>query len=636
MTDWLKGKGETAEQIRAMDWSATPLGPRSSWPQPLRTAMNLALATHFPTAILWGEELLLLYNDAYGVVAGRKHPSALGRSTREVWPEVWHINQPIFESVMKRGEIVSLDNKLFPITRNGALEDAYFTLSYCPIYLEDGAIGGSFVTLIETTAQVLREAELIQHEALMKTAIENLPLVFYMIDGAGIFRLSVGAGLKGLGLEQNQVCGLSAFEIYKDFPEITNALRRALAGNTVSFESRVGDSSYSNSCVPFRASDTGFGGVVGVALDTTENRKAEEEKAKLEDQLGQAQKMESIGRLAGGVAHDFNNMLGVILGHVELAMEELDPTQPIHGNLEEIQKAARRSADLTRQLLAFARKQTVAPKVLDLNQTVGGMLKMLRRLLGEDIDLTWVPAADLWPVNVDPSQIDQILANLCVNARDAIDGVGKMTIETDNTTFDHDYCSHHAGYVAGEHVQIIVNDSGCGMGKETLAHLFEPFFTTKKMGKGTGLGLATVYGIVKQNNGFINVHSEPGHGTTFKLYLPRHGGQAGQVAETVTTKVTGGEAVILLVEDEPFMLQMTKTMLERLGYTVVAASTPGEAIRVAREQPAEIHLLITDVVMPEMNGRDLARNVLSLYPRMKRLFMSGYTANVIAHHGVLD
>ena len=480
------------------------------------------------------------------------------------------------------------------------------------------------------------EAELTQSEALMRTAIENLPLIFYMIDDEGIFRLSVGAGLKGLGLEQNQVRGLSAFEVYKDFPEIMNALRKALAGQTATFESRVGGSSYSNICVPFRASDTGIRGLIAVALDITQSKQAEEEKAKLEGQLHQAQKMESVGRLAGGVAHDFNNMLGVILGHVELAMEQLDPAQPIHVDLEEIKKAARRSADLTRQLLAFARKQTVAPQVLDLNQTVEGMLTMLRRLIGEDIDLAWKPNAALWPVNMDPSQIDQILANLCVNARDAIGDVGKITIETGNSTFDQYYSAQHAGYIEGEYVQIVVSDSGAGMDKETQAHLFEPFFTTKAVGKGTGLGLATVYGIVKQNNGFINVYSEPGHGTTFKLYLPRHGSAAKQAVASAARESTGGHEVILLVEDEQSILQMTKTILERRGYTVVPASTPGEAIQVAKEHPTEIHLLITDVVMPEMNGRDLAKNLLSLYPRMKRLFMSGYTANVIAHHGVLD
>ena len=266
---------------------------------------------------------------------------------------------------------------------------------------------------------------------------------------------------------------------------------------------------------------------IAVIEDITKRKQAEEEKQKLQGQLLQAQKMESVGRLAGGVAHDFNNMLGVILGHSELALRQVDPAQPLHDNLEEIRKAGQRAADLTRQLLAFARKQTVSPKVLDLNDTVANMLSMLRRLIGEDIDLAWLPGAELWPVKMDPSQVDQILANLCVNARDACAGVGKVTIETGNIAFDEAYCTIHTGFIPGEYVQLAVSDSGCGMEKEVLENLFEPFFTTKGIGQGTGLGLSTVYGIVKQNMGFINVYSEPGEGTTFKIYLPRCYGQSG-------------------------------------------------------------------------------------------------------------
>jgi len=372
-------------------------------------------------------------------------------------------------------------------------------------------------------------------------------------------------------------------------------------------------------------------------VDITELKRAEEEKGKLQDQLLQSQKMESVGRLAGGVAHDFNNMLAVILGHTETALEYVDPDQPSHANLTEILKAAGRSADLTRQLLAFARKQTVAPRVLDLNKTISGMLNMLQRLIGEDIDLNWQPEADLWQIEMDPSQIDQILVNLCVNARDAISGVGKLTIETANSAFDEDYCTTHAGFILGEYVRLAVSDNGCGMDKETLSHLFEPFFTTKETGKGTGLGLATVYGIIKQNNGFINVYSEAGQGTTFAIYLPRHAGKAEQLREKGPTEATGhGQETILLAEDEPALLELTTMLLKRQGYTVLAASTPGEAIRLAREHAGEIHLLMTDVIMPEMNGRELAKNLLDIYPHMKRLFTSGYTANVIAHHGVLD
>jgi PAS domain S-box-containing protein len=389
--------------------------------------------------------------------------------------------------------------------------------------------------------------------------------------------------------------------------------------------------------VPYRDDQGRVVGVLGISDDITEHKHAEEEHARLEAQLQQAQKMESVGRLAGGVAHDFNNMLGVILGHAELALEQVDVGHPLHADLTDIRQAAIRSANLTRQLLAFARKQIVAPKVLSLNDTVAGMLTLLHRLIGEHVDLQWRPGADLWPVRMDPSQIDQILANLSVNARDAISTAGTLTIETSNTTLDDSDCAINPGSVPGDYVALIVRDNGRGMDKDTLSHLFEPFFTTKAMGEGTGLGLATVYGAVKQNGGYINVYSQPGHGTTFTIYLPRYVGKAVQQATDGAAHVgIGGQETILLVEDEPRLLILVRKMLEREGYSVLAAGTPGDATRLAEKYRGDIHLLITDVVLPEMNGRVLAKNLLALYPRLKRLFMSGYTADVIAYNGVLD
>jgi PAS domain S-box-containing protein len=377
--------------------------------------------------------------------------------------------------------------------------------------------------------------------------------------------------------------------------------------------------------------------MIGLNIDITDRKRAEEERENLQAQLTQVHKMESVGRLAGGVAHDFNNMLGVILGHTEMAMDEVDSCQPLYADLQEIHKAAKRSADLTRQLLAFARQQTASPKVLNLNETMDGMLKMLKRLIGENIELAWLPDENLWPVKIDPSQLDQILANLSVNARDAIEGVGKLTIRTENAAFDETCRPTDSWFVPGDYVVLTLSDDGIGMVEETRNRIFEPFFTTKEVGKGTGLGLATVYGIVKQNNGYIDVHSDPGHGTTFKIHLPRHAGQTGEDLMPKALKIPKGRGeTVLLVEDEPAILQMTKTMLQRMGYNVLAASTPGEAMRLAEENTGEIHLLITDVVMPEMNGRDLAARLLSLYPDLKSLFMSGYTADVIAHQGVLD
>jgi len=366
-------------------------------------------------------------------------------------------------------------------------------------------------------------------------------------------------------------------------------------------------------------------------------KQAEEEKIRLEAQLQQAQKMESVGRLAGGVAHDFNNLLTVILGYAQMGLLELGPAHPFRANLEEILKAAQKSAGLTQQLLAFARKQTIAPRVLEVNETVENTLKMLRRLIGEDITIAWEPTNNLWQVHADPSQIDQILTNLCVNARDAISGVGKITIETGNRTFDREYCAAHAGVMPGEYVLLAVSDDGCGMDKETMAHIFEPFFTTKTVGKGTGLGLATVYGIVRQNNGFINSYSEPGFGTTFRIYLPRYEGAGRQAPpESAARPLAGGRETILLVEDDSSILNMTRIVLEAQGCRVLAANSTGEAINLAQEFSAEVRLLMTDVVMPGMNGRELARNLATLCPGIRCLFMSGYTANAIAHHGVLD
>jgi signal transduction histidine kinase/ActR/RegA family two-component response regulator len=357
---------------------------------------------------------------------------------------------------------------------------------------------------------------------------------------------------------------------------------------------------------------------------------------KTQEQFRQAQKMEAVGRLAGGVAHDYNNMLSVILGYSDLVMEKVGPQDPIYEDLNEILKAGKRSEDITRQLLAFARQQTIAPKVLDLNQTVESMLKMLRRLIGEDLDMSWNPSKRLWQIKMDPSQIDQLLANLCVNARDAITDVGKITIETGKMTFDEAYCANHVGFVSGDFVMLAVSDDGCGMDKETQEKIFEPFFTTKGIGKGTGLGLATVYGIAKQNGGFVNVYSEIGHGTTFKIYLPRYQGTHFEEQKKAIGPLSEGRnESILIVEDEEQTLKLTEKMLLDIGYRTLATTMPSEAIQFA-EAHADISLLITDVVMPEMNGRELSERIKGACSNSRTLFMSGYTANVIAHRGVLE
>ncbi|NOY23374.1 MAG: PAS domain S-box protein [Acidobacteria bacterium] len=378
-------------------------------------------------------------------------------------------------------------------------------------------------------------------------------------------------------------------------------------------------------------------GVVEFVRDITERKQAESERESLQEQLLQSQKIESVGRLAGGVAHDFNNMLGVILGRAEMMLAKMAPDDPNRAGMEAIMRAGTRSAALTRQLLAFARKQTIQPRVMNLNDEIEGTLKMLRRLIGENIDLAWQPATGLWTVEMDPVQVDQILANLCVNAKDAIPEAGEITIETENRPMDETYCAMHPEAIPGTYVMLAVSDDGSGMDEETRSHIFDPFFTTKEVGKGTGLGLSTVYGIVKQNKGFINVYSEPGKGTTFRIYIPRHGGELSEEMETVVQDIPCGEGQkILLVEDEAVLLEMAKTMLEELGYEVYAESRPVDALSYLRENGCHMDLLMTDVVMPGMSGKELADEVNRMCEGVKVLYMSGYTANAIAHHGVLD
>jgi two-component system, cell cycle sensor histidine kinase and response regulator CckA len=379
------------------------------------------------------------------------------------------------------------------------------------------------------------------------------------------------------------------------------------------------------------------GDIAILAQDITERKKAEEDGEKLQAQLLQAQKMELVGGLAGGIAHDFNNLLSVILGNAELALEKIGSGREMSEELSEIKKAAERSAELTSQLLAFARKQPIIPKILSLNEVIEETLKMLKRIIGEDINFVWTSEKELWLVKMDSTQINQILVNLCTNAKDAIKTGGKITLETKNVVFDKEYCDEHSGFVPGSYVMLAVSDNGVGMDKDTMCRLFEPFFTTKRVGKGTGLGLATVYGIIKQNDGFINVYSEPDKGSTFKIFFPRSfwGTKAENVQKPAEAARSAGET-ILLVEDEPTILKLAKRILEGLGYNVLATENPKDALRLAKEHKGTIHLLVTDVIMPDLNGKDLSDRLRKSNPSIKTIFMSGYTADVIAHHGIME
>jgi PAS domain S-box-containing protein len=367
------------------------------------------------------------------------------------------------------------------------------------------------------------------------------------------------------------------------------------------------------------------------AEDVTERRA-------LEQQLRQSQKMEAVGRLAGGIAHDFNNLLMVILGYSEFLLERLGAEPHLRGPAQEIASAAERASSLTRQLLAFSRKQMLAPRIVNLNEVATENIKMLTRMIGEDIDLVMIPTLNLWSVRADAGQIEQVIMNLAVNARDAMPSGGKLTIETSNITLDEDYVRLHGPLRPGDYVMVAISDTGAGMDQETQSHIFEPFFTTKGT-KGTGLGLSTVYGIIKQSGGYIWVYSEVGRGTTFKIYLPRvaSGEPAAQIAEPVELrKVEPGTETILLVEDEANLRYLARQYLEKQGYKVIEAADGAVAMQIAVAHDKVIHLLLTDVIMPGMNGRELAQRISEIRPNVKILYMSGYTENVIGHNGMLD
>lgn len=519
----------------------------------------------------------------------------------------------------------------------------WFEVVADPIRDESGQIVGAVHIMSSVTERKRIENEIRESEERYRMLVEESP------DGIGIFQdgqlvFINSSGARNLGYNsRHDMYGLRTAQLIHphDLPAAMDRLKRRLAGNTGVYPAEVSYLRRDGTSVPVEvvASPIVFGGkpaVQFIARDITERKRAEAEREKLQDQLLESQKMESVGRLAGGVAHDFNNMLQAIFGYVSLAIEDLPPGSATHEYILQIQHVATRAAGLTRQLVAFARKQAIRPVVLDLNATVDNTLRMLRSLIGEDIQLDWLPGRDLWHVKVDPTQLDQVLANLTINARDAIKATGKLTIETCNAVLDDAYVAAYPECMPGQYVMLAVSDTGCGMDKETLSHLFEPFYTTKEPGKGSGLGLATVFGIVKQNKGIINVYSEPGQGTTFKIYLPRAECKPAPPSHEPKCDPPHGNESVLLVEDEPQILNVSKRFLEGLGYKVLAVQTPAAALDVVAHHKEQIHLLVTDVVLPGMNGKDLQQKLAAIQPHMKYIFMSGYTADAIVKHGVLE
>ena len=554
-----------------------------------------------------------------------------GRFTQEERYQLWH-SLNIGESKTIRSVHTRKDGSKYPVE----------------IHLNSISIDSERILLpivIDITDRVEGEENLRKTSEKLQAILDHSPLLISEFDTKGCYQVANPAVARMFHRTPSGLIGKTFHELLPpDTVEVFTERIHKVVGTRgpVTVEdclpNQEGELHFNTTLFPLFDSSGEVRSIGAIAHDVTDQKEAEKEREKLQNQLSQAQKMESVGRLAGGVAHDFNNMLAIINGYAEMTIEMMRPEDPLYENLVEIHNAGKRSAEIVNQLMAFARQQTIKPVELDLNDSLSSMLKMLQRLIGENINLTWSPGNNLWPVKIDPSQLDQIMVNLAANARDAISDIGKLTIETRNVALDQEYCRNHPDLIPGQYVMLAVSDDGCGMEKDVQDHLFEPFFTTKEIGRGTGLGLPTVYGIARQNNGCINVYSEPGRGTTFTIYLPRHDAQEASPGNTggAAEQLPTGSGCILLVEDEAAILQMAKIMLEKLGYTVLTAARPELAIKVAEEYDGKIDLLMTDVVMPEMNGKDLALQLLACNPALKTLFMSGYTADVIAHHGILE
>jgi two-component system cell cycle sensor histidine kinase/response regulator CckA len=443
------------------------------------------------------------------------------------------------------------------------------------------------------------------------------------------------AASKLTGYSKEELLKMRASDLQEkmNFAEFEDIRDRLLTGDEVQGEAAILTKDGTKIDIEYRNLQVMISGVPHIhstARDITAQKR-------LEAQFLQAQKMEAVGALAGGVAHDFNNLLTVIKGYTEMLLEDLAPDDPKRVDLECVEKAGQQAASLISQLLAFSRKQILQPEILNLNETVAEVSAMLRRLIGENIELGAITQPDLGLINADPVQIQQIIINLAVNARDAMPDGGKLTIETANARLDEDYARGRSIIKEGPYVMLAISDNGMGMDAATQARIFEPFFTTKVRGKGTGLGLSTVYGIIKQSNGFIWVYSEPGKGTTFKIYFPRAAdGSARVIAQVKSGSKSRGSETVLVVEDEAPVRALAGRILRNNGYTVLEAAESVEALRIAREYGRDIHLVLTDVVMPGMSGRELACKLEALKPGIKALYISGYTDEAIVHHGILD
>ncbi len=678
------GGGEMGDLVRGLDWGATSLGPIETWAQSLRTAVGMALLSPVPIVLLWGEDGIMIYNDAYSVFAGGRHPQLLGSKVREGWSEVADFNDHVMKVGLAGGTLAYKDQEL-TLVRYGVPEQVWMNLDYSPVLDETGRPAGVIAIVVETTERVLAERRLRASEALARENVERVQLAlsagaiigtwvwelptdrFTVDEGfARNFGLDPALGRDGLSLEQ-----VVETVHPDDKPGLLQAIAATIArGGDYAHQYRVrrADGQYrwieANGRV-YHAADGTPSRFPGVLLDIDEKRLVEaqrdraaaelralaetleqrvaERTAELmaaEEALRQSQKMEAVGQLTGGLAHDFNNLLTGISGSLELIQTRISQGRltDLDRYIDAAQRASKRAASLTHRLLAFSRRQTLDPKPTALNRLVAGMEELVRRTIGPEIMLEVVGAPGLYSTLVDASQLENALLNLCINARDAMPDGGRITIETGNKLLDH----HAAGereLEPGHYVSLCVTDTGVGMTPDIIAKAFEPFFTTKPIGMGTGLGLSMIYGFVRQSGGQVRIYSEQGKGTTICLYLPRHYGPAEDPAAipdlSEAPRAEQGQTV-LIVDDEPTVRMLVAEVLQDLGYTAIEAADGLAGLKVLRSD-VRIDLMITDVGLPGgMNGRQMADAGRVARPDLKVMFITGYAENAVVGNGHLE
>jgi PAS domain S-box-containing protein len=650
---FLPRDSEMARRINEHDWAATPLGPIDGWGPGLRHALATLLRSTAPMGLFHGRDGVFLYNDAYREIAGLRHPQVLGRPILEAWPEVADFNRQVLDTVLGGGTLSYRDVHLV-LNRTGEPEDVWLHIDYSPLVEEDGNAGGVFFLIKDTTHRVEMEQRLriAQHAG-----------------GVGTFEWFPETGRLEVSEAYRRLSGLPADGMVTDAMVLARVHPddRVLAApamdrdNPVEYaEYRVVDPVTGEARWIARRGEVARHGegtrrrFIGIAMDITDRKVAElalanqaltlqdrvnqrtAELLRTQDALRQSQKMEAIGNLTGGVAHDFNNLLQVISGNLQLLVEDVQGNDRGERRVRNAMAGVARGSKLAAQLLAFGRRQPLAPKVVNVGRFVRNMDDLLRRTLGEGIEVETVIAGGLWNTLVDPGNVENALLNLALNARDAMDGQGRLTIEAGNAYLDANYVDALDDVAAGQYGLLAVTDTGHGIEPGILEKVFEPFFTTKPEGQGTGLGLSMVYGFVKQSGGHIKLYSEPGHGTTVKLYLPRTTQSEDIIVDVDTGPVTGGSETVLVAEDDEAVRETVVAMLADLGYRVLKARDAHSALSII-ESGIPIDLLFTDVVMPgALKSPELARKARERLPGIAVLFTSGYTENSIVHGGRLD